>query len=230
MTIDDEKAITSEAGTGSRWATSNLSTTVGSVNDGVEKPKYQPSDSYISPTGVITSESMSSSVSNQIFLTRASGGEKGKVRKKPSIDLADVDGVDTPTCSTTPDGEEAEVQIRLEGRPPPARSGSRSHSRANSWSGGGRPSSAHPDLDLDLEADTCGADKALFRAAGSNNYGEGGARTSSSSMVVVSVRTPTEVHVDPVLEPRFDPDQRRWRNLKRSSVLVEHKEDLETGL
>ena len=46
----------SEAGTGSRGATSKLSTTVGSVNDGVEKPKYQPNDSYISPTGVVSIE------------------------------------------------------------------------------------------------------------------------------------------------------------------------------
>ena len=53
---------------------------------------------------------------------------------------------------------------------------------------------------------------------------------SSSSMVVVGVRTPTEVHVDRVVEPRFDPDQRQGRNLKRGSGLVEHKEDLETGL
>ena len=128
------------------------------------------------------------------FLTRVSGGEKGKVRKKLSITLADVDGVDMPTCST-PDGEETEAQIRSEGRPPQARSGS--HSRANSWSGGGRPPSAHPDLDLDLEADTRGADKALLRTAGSNNYGEGGSQTSSSSMVVISVRSPTEEHVDP---------------------------------
>ena len=119
------------------------------------------------------------------------------------------------------------MQTRSEGRPPRAQSGS--HSRANSWSGGRLPS-ARPDLDPDLEAGTRGADKALFRAAGSNNYDEGGVQTSSSSMVVVSVRTPTEEYVDPVLEPRFDPDQRRWRNLKRSSVLVEHKEDLETGL
>ena len=137
-------------------------------------------------------------------------------------------GVDTLTHSTTPDGQGTEVQIRSEGRPPRVRSGS--HSRANSWSGSGRPPSAHPDLDLDLEANTRDADKALFRAAGSKNYDEGGVQTPSSSMVVDSVRTPTEVHVDPVLEPRFDPDQRRWRNLKRSSVLVEHKENLGTGL
>ena len=149
------------------------------------------------------------------FLTWVSGGEKGKVRKKPSITLADVDG--------TPDGEETEAQIRSEGRPPQARSGS--HSWANSWSGGGRPPSAHPDL----EADTRSTDKALFRVVGSNHYDESGAQRSSSLMVVASVRAPTEVYVDPVLEPRFDPDQRQGRNLKRGSVLVEHKGDLETG-
>ena len=89
------------------------------------------------------------------------------VRKKPPIDRADVDGVDTQTCSTSPHGKQTEAQIRSEGHPPRVRSGSRSHPRANSWSGSGRSPNARLDLDLDLEADTRGADKAVFRAAGS---------------------------------------------------------------
>ena len=165
--------------------------------------------------------------------------------------MADVDGVEMPT-PTTPDGEQAEVQIRSEGRPPRARSGSRSrphsrpHSRVNSWNGGRRLPIPEPNPNLDLEADTHGATdddassgngragiverfKALFRGGGDD---EGAAQTSSaSSMVIVNVRTLTEEYVDPVLDPRFGADPRRWRTRSRGSVLAEHKEeDLENAV
>jgi len=117
MTMDFEMADKTDAGNSSRTGTSYLSTTFGTVNDG-EKPKYQ--DSYISPNGMITSEGII-------------GGEKVKVRRKRSIELADVADMEMPKCST-PEGEDTQVFVRSEGRSPRGRSGSRSHSRANSWS------------------------------------------------------------------------------------------------
>ena len=54
MAMDFELADKTDAGNSSRTGTSYLSTTFGTVNDGTEKPKYQ--DSYISPTGMVTSE------------------------------------------------------------------------------------------------------------------------------------------------------------------------------
>ena len=68
--MDYEMTIKSEGGSATRWATSNLSTAVGSDHGGVEKPKYQTRDSYLSPTGMVTSKGvigMSPSVSNHYF-------------------------------------------------------------------------------------------------------------------------------------------------------------------
>jgi len=56
MTLDYDMAHRTDAGNSSRTATSNFSTTVGSVDPGAEKPKCHPNDSYISPNGMITSE------------------------------------------------------------------------------------------------------------------------------------------------------------------------------
>jgi hypothetical protein len=137
-----------------------------------------------------------------------------------------------PKCST-PDGEETEVQIVSVGRSPRARSRSishsRPHSRTNSWA-------LSPDLNTDLPIDksedgsTAGAGgivskvMAMFRS--NSNHDEEAGATSS---VIVSIKTQREEHIDPAQDPRFDLEQRRWRNLKRASV-VGPKEDLETGL
>jgi len=162
---------------------------------------------------------------------RFSGGEKYKVRRKPCLELKleDVAADEMPKCST-PDGEETEVQITSVGRLPRPISQiqSRSHSRANSWS--------LPSQSFDPATDMCAETPeepaaggivskvmAMFR---SNNNGDGAAATSS---MIVSVRTLTEERIDPVQDPRFDPDQRRWRNHKRGAA-VGSKGDLETGL
>ena len=138
-----------------------------------------------------------------------------------------------PKCST-PDGEETEVQITSHGPPPRARSGSRSHSRATSWS----QTSPRPDLERECErnarADTpeepaaaagggiVSKVMAMFRTGNTDD----GAALQTSSMIV-SVKTLTEEHIDTVIDP-LDPDLRRWRNLKRTSAVGQ--EDLETGL
>ena len=71
---------------------------------------------------------------------------------------------------------------------------------------------------------------AIFRT--SNNSGDDdsdeGATPQTASMIV-SVRTMREEHVDPVQDPRLDPDLRRWRNLKRASA-AGPEDLLETGL
>ena len=150
-----------------------------------------------------------------------------KVRRKPCIDLADVAADEMPKCST-PDGEETEVQIMSVGRSPRMRSHSRPHSRANSWS----RTSPTSDLEADTRTDTPGESAtggivskvmAMFRQP---NTEEGAAATSS---VIVSVNTLREEHIDPGQDSRFDPEPRRWRNLKGASA-VGRKGDLETGL
>jgi hypothetical protein len=137
-----------------------------------------------------------------------------------------------PKCST-PDGEETEVHIMSVGRSPRTGSRSRPQSRVNSWN------RASPIRDLrDPEAADFRADTPEEAAAGgivskvmamfrsNSDTDEGAAATSS---VIVSVKTLTEEHIDPVQDPRFDPEQRRWRNVKRASAMGP-KGDLETGL
>lgn len=72
---------------------------------------------------------------------------------------------------------------------------------------------------------------AIFRS-NNNNSGDDdsdeGATPQTASMIV-SVRTMREEHVDPALDPRLDPDLRRWRNLKRASA-AGPEDLLETGL
>ena len=140
--------------------------------------------------------------------------------------------IEMPKCST-PDGEETEVCVRSEGRSPRGWSGSRSHSRANSWSR--RPS-------IDLEADTrtetpegSAATTAtttggivskvmgIFRTTTNNND------EAQTSSMIVSIRTLREEYVDPVQDPRLDPDLRRWRNLKHASA-AGPEDLLESGL
>jgi len=65
----------------------------------------------------------------------------------------------------------------------------------------------------------------MFRS-NSNHNDEGAAATSS---VIVSVEMLREEHIDPAQDPRFDLEQRRWKNLKRNSA-VGQKGDPETGL
>jgi hypothetical protein len=217
-TLDYGMATKSDAANTSTTATSSFSTTVGSAEED-EKPKHHPNDSYINPKGMVTSEGVIV-------------GEKYKVRRKPCIELADVATEEMPKCST-PDGEETEVHIMSVGRSPRTGSRSRPQSRVNSWS------RASPIRDLrDPEAADFRADTPEEAAAGgivskvmamfrsNSDTDEGAAATSS---VIVSVKTLTEEHIDPVQDPRFDPEQRRWRNVKRASAMGP-KGDLETGL
>jgi len=228
-TLDYKTDIVNSSGT----ATNNFSTAVGSTED--EKPKYHTNDSYINPNGMTTSQGVicmspfhyPTALTNETWF---SGGEKFKVRRKPCIKLADVDEDEIPKCST-PDGEETEVQIMSVGHSPRpiSQSQSRSHSRGHSWS--------LPPQGFDPTTDTR-ADTPEEPAAGgvvskvmamfySNNNGDDGAAAPSS--MIVSVKTLTENRIDPVQDPRFDPDQRRWRNPQRASA-VGQEGDLETGL
>ena len=54
MTMDSEMVVKSDIANSSGTATSNFSTTIGSAED--EKQRYHPNDSYIGPSGMITSE------------------------------------------------------------------------------------------------------------------------------------------------------------------------------
>jgi len=237
VTMDFETGDKTDAGNSSRTGTSHMSTTVGTVSEA------KPQDSYINPNGMVTSEGIISMspprprfIPSEKKLTRLSGSEKPKVRRKRSIDLEDVAAVEMPKCST-PDGEETEVYVRSEGRSPRGRSRSRSHSRANSWS--------RMSPNLDLEADTraempeghggggggggiVSKVMAIFRTNNNNNNNNDEGAVGQTSSMIVSVRTMKEEHVDPVQDPRLDLDLRRWRNLKRASAAG--PEDLETGL
>ena len=52
--LDSDMAVKSDIANSSGTATSNFSTTIGSTED--EKPRYHPNDSYIGPSGMVTSE------------------------------------------------------------------------------------------------------------------------------------------------------------------------------
>ena len=156
------------------------------------------------------------STKNEICVSVA---EKYKVRRKPCLELADVAVDEMPKC-TTPDGEETEVHIMSVGRPPRSRSHSRSHSRANSRT----RTTPNSDLEAGTLSDTSEEPTsggivskvmAMFRS-NNNNSDEEAAGTSS---VIVSVQMQTEEHIDPIQDPRFDPEQQRWRNLKRASAM-----------
>ena len=157
---------------------------------------------------------------------RVSVAEKYNVRRKPCLDLADMAADEMPKCST-PDGEETEVHIMSVGRPPRSRSRSRSRSHSRSHARTNSLIRTIPSSDLEAgtpsetpEEPTSGGFvskvMAVFRSNNSNSSDEEAAGTSS---VIVSVQMETEEHIDPVQDPRFDPEQQRWRNLKRASVV-----------